>query len=137
MTTPQPPERGHRETVGLHTLAVQNGRRGPAALGVGFSDERAQGVVERRLLMVERPLPEGMIDRLPRGKVGRQITPRKATLDDVKDGIQDAPTIHERASAFGGFGEHRFEVSPLGICKTGVIYGVFTPQLKRRFKLAA
>src|ERR1035437_283252 len=65
-----------------------------------------------------------MIDRLPGGKVGG-LTPRKATLDDVKDGIQDAPTIRGRAAALGGFGQHGFEVSPLGICKTGVIYGVF------------
>ena len=89
------------------------------------------------VLLAKRPLPEDMIDRLSRGKVGGQITPRKATLDDVKDGIQDAPPAGRRAAALGGFGQHGFEISPLGICKTGVIYGVFQAQLKRRLKLAA
>ena len=112
-------------TVGLHALTIQNGRRGPAALAADFSDEGAQRVLEDRPLVIERPLPENMVNSFPRRKVGGQISSRAATLDDIKDGIQDAPTVGGRASAFGGFWEHRFEVSPLGIRETGFIYGIF------------
>jgi len=112
-------------TSGLDALAVENGSGGLIALTVSFPNERAQGVIERSPLVVAGPLPEDMVNRFPSGKVEGQITPRAATLDEIQDGIQDAPPINGRASAFGGFGEHRFEASPLGIRKTGLIYGVF------------
>ena len=112
-------------TVGLHTLAVQNGRRGPAALAVSFPDQRAQRVIEGGPLVVERPLPENVVDRLPSREVGGEIASRAATLDDIQDGIQDAPPIHRWAATFSSLGQHRLEVSPLGIRKTGLIYGVF------------
>ena len=112
-------------TVGLDALAVENGGRGPRAFVLSSTDERAQRVVEGGPLVVERPLPEAMIDGLPRRKVGRQITPRTATFDDIQDGIEDAPPIRGWASALGGFGQHRFEVSPLGVREAAVIYGVF------------
>jgi hypothetical protein len=122
---------------GLDTLTIQNRRRGAAALAVRFPHERAQRVVECRPLMVSDPLPEDMINRFPMGKVDGQITPRATTLDQIQDGINDPPPINWWAATFGSFRQHRFEVSPLGIRETGVIYGVFTPQRKLRLKLAA
>ena len=123
-------------TIGFHALTVEYGRRRSAALAVSFPNERAQRVIEGRPLVVEGPLPENMIDRLPRGKVGGQITPRAATLDDIENGIEDAPTVSRRASAFGGFGEHGFEVSPLGIRETGLIYGVFHAPTEAALKMS-
>ena len=122
-------------TVGLDALAVENGSGGLRALVVGFPNERAQRVVEGRPLVVADPLPEDMINRFPSGKVDGQITPRAATLDDIQDGIQDTPPINGWASALGGFGEHWFEVSPLGIRETGFIYGVFHAPTEAALKI--
>jgi hypothetical protein len=77
-----------------------------------------------------------MIDGLPRRKVGRQITPRAATLDDIQEGIEDSPPIRRWASAWGGFGQHGFEVSPLGIRETGVIYGIFHALTEAALKMS-
>ena len=92
--------------------------------------------MEGRPLGLDRPLTEDMADRLPGWKVGGQIPSRKATLDDVKDRIQDAPPIRERASALGGFGQHGFEASPLGIRETGVGYGVFYARTEATLKMS-
>src|SRR5450432_2279102 len=122
-------------TIGLDALAIEHGGRGPTALVVGFPDQRAECVIERRPLMVEGPLPKNMIDRLPRWKVGGQIAPWAATLDDIEYGIEDTPTVGGRASAFGGFGEQRLEVSPLGIRETGFIDGVFHAPTEAALKI--
>jgi hypothetical protein len=123
-------------TVGLHTLAVENGGRWPRAFALGFADEGAEHVVEHCPLMVERPLPEDMVDGLPRRKIRGQITSRAATLDDIEYGIDNAPPVGGRASAFGGFGEHRLEVCPLGIRKTGLIDGVFHAPTEAALKIS-
>ena len=55
----------------------------------------------------------------------------------IQDGIEDAPPIRGWASALGGFGQHRFEVSPLGVREAAVIYGVFhalTEKLRLKMK---
>ena len=122
-------------TIGLDALAIEHGGRGPTALVVGFPDQRAECVIERRPLMVEGPLPKNMIDRLPRWKVGGQIAPWAATLDDIEYGIEDTPTVGGRASVFGGFGEQRLEVSPLGIRETGFIDGVFHAPTEASLKI--
>ena len=96
---------------GLDTLTVQNGGGWPAALGVDISHENAQGVVEHSPLMVAHPLPEDVIHGFPMGKVGGQIAPRATTLDQIEDGLNDAPPILGWASEFGRLGKHRFEVS--------------------------
>ena len=110
---------------GLDALTIQNRRRGAAALAVHFPHHRAQRVVERRPLVIERPLPENMVNRFPMGKFHGEVTPRAATFDDIQDGIQDLPPINRWPSAFGGLGEHWFKVSPLGVGETGLINGVF------------
>ena len=122
-------------TGGFDALTVQNRDRRPAALAVSFPHEDAQGVVERGPQMVVHPLPEDMIHGFPMGKVAGQITPRATTLDQIQDGIDDPPPIHQRASAFGWFGQHRFEVSPLGIGKTGLIYGAFHAPTEAALKI--
>jgi Beta xylosidase C-terminal Concanavalin A-like domain len=122
-------------TVGLHTLAVENGGRRSAAFALGFADEGAEHVVEHCPLMVERPLPEPMVDGLPRRKIRGEITPRAATFDDIQDGIHDASPVNGRSSAFGALGEHRLEVSPLGIRETGLIYGVFHAPTEAALKI--
>jgi hypothetical protein len=43
-----------------------------------------------------------MIDGLTRRKVGRQITPRAATLDDIQDGIMNAAAFGFRQWHGGG-----------------------------------
>ena len=127
---------GAAVTRRLHTLTVQNRGRGPAALVVGAPHERAQGIVEGGPLVVERPSPEDMINGFPRRKVGGQIAPRAATFDDIEDGIQDAPSVGGRASALGGFGKHRFEVSPLGVGEVGFVYGVFHAPTEAALKMS-
>ena len=69
-------------------------------------------------------------------KIGRQVPPGAATLDDIQDGIKDAAAIGGRASAFGWFGEHRFEEGPLGIRETGVIYSVFHALTEAALKIS-
>ena len=120
----------------LHTLTVQNRGRGPAALVMGTPHERAQCVVEGRPLVVEGPVPEDMINGFPRGKVGGQIAPWAATFDNIEDGIQDAPPVGGRASAFGGFGQHWVEVCPLGIREVGFVNGVFHAQTEAALKMS-
>ena len=110
---------------GLDALTIQNRRRGAAALAVRLAHQRAQRVVERRPLVIERPLPENMVNRFPMGKFRGQVTPRAATFDDIQDGVQDLPPINWWSSAFGGFREHGFKVGPLGVGEAGLIYGVF------------
>jgi hypothetical protein len=66
--------------IGLYALTVENRRRWAAALAVGFADEGAQRVIEGHPLVIDRPLTEDMVDRLPRGKVGGQIPSRKPHL---------------------------------------------------------
>src|ERR1035437_1448510 len=122
-------------TCGFDTLTIQHRSRGPAAFGVGVADERAQTVVDRGARMVSDPLPEDMIDRFPMGKVGGQIAPRATTLDQIQDRVNDAPPIYGWTSTFGSFGQHRFEVSPLGLRKTGVIYGVFHAPTEAALKI--
>ena len=122
-------------TSRFDTLTVQNGRRWATALAVSLPDKGAQRIIESRPLMVERSLSEDMANRFPVRKVRRQITPRAATFDQIQDGIQNAPPINWRASAFGGFGEPRFEVSPLGIRETGLVYGVFHARTEATLKM--
>ena len=123
-------------TRGFHTLTVQNRSRWSAPLSVSFPDEGAQRIVEHGPLMIANPLPEDMVNRFPMRKVDGQIPPRTAALNDIQDGIQDAPPINGRAAAFGRFGQHRLEVSPLGIRKTGVIYGVFHAPTEAALKIS-
>ena len=117
----------HRAAVtgGLHALAVENGRRGAAALAVRAPHEDAQSVVEHGPLLVVHPLPEDVINSLPAGKVGGQIAPRAAALHEIQKGVNDSATIFGWASTFGGFGQHRLEVSPLGVSKVGVVSSDF------------
>src|SRR5271168_1795812 len=112
-------------TSGFDTLTVQNGRRGSAPLAVSFSDECAQRVVEHGPVMVTDPLPKNMVDRFPMGEIRGQITPGTPTLDEIQDSIEDAPPINRWAATFGRNGEHRFEVSPLGVSQVGVVDGDF------------
>src|ERR1039458_7733282 len=104
--------------IGFHALAIQNRRRWLGSFVVSLPDENAQRVVEGRPQMVQGPLPEDMENGFPRGKVGGQIAPRDAALNDIEDGIQDAPPVGGRTSAFGRFGEHRMKIVPLSIGKT-------------------
>ena len=60
-------------------------------------------------------MPKDMVNGFPRRKVGGKITPRIAALDEIEDGIQDAPPVCGRASASGRFGEHLFEKIPLRV----------------------
>ena len=92
---------------------------------MGFPDENAQRIVERGPLIVATPLPEDMVNGFPMGEFHGQITPRAAALDQIEDGINNPPPVHAGASTFGGFGEHRFEISPLGIGEVRVIKGDF------------
>ncbi len=123
-------------TGGFDTLTIQNGCRGSASFAVSFPDQCAQSVVERGPLVVTDPLPKNMVNRFPMGKILGQITPRTATLDEIQDGIKDAPPINRWAAASGGNREHWFEVSPLGIGETGVIYGVFHAPTEAALKMS-
>jgi hypothetical protein len=87
-------------------------------------------------LAIADPLPEDMVNGFPLGKFGGQITSRAATLDEIQDGIQDAPSVNGRASALGRFGQHRFEVSPSGIRKIGFIDGVFHAPTEDSLKIS-
>jgi hypothetical protein len=121
---------------GLHALTVQNRCRGMATLAVSVPHECAQRVVERGPLVVADPLSEDMVNCFPSGKFAGQITPRAATFDEIQDGIQDAPPIDGWASAFGGWGEHWLEESPLGIRETGFVYGVFHAPIEASLKMS-
>ena len=122
-------------TSGFYTLTVQNRGRWPAALAVSFPNERAQRSVERGPLVVADPLPEDRANRFPSGKAGGQITPWAATLDGIQDGSQAAPPINGWAAALGRLGEQRFEVSPLGLRETGLLYDVFHAPTEAALKI--
>jgi hypothetical protein len=81
--------------------------------------------------MLGDPLAEDMINGFPMGKVGGQVAPRAAALDQIKDGVNDAPPVYGRASVFGGFGEHWFEVGPLGVSQISVVFGDFSSPQQR------
>ena len=123
-------------TSRLNALTVQNCRRWLAPFAVSFPNQDAQRIVQHGPLMVVDPLPKNMINRFPMRKVGGQITPRATTLDHIQDGINDPPPIYRRAAAFSRLGQHGFEVSPLGIRKTGVIYGVFHAPTEAALKMS-
>ncbi len=117
----------HRATVtgGLHALTVENGRRGATALALTAPHQHTQGVVEHGPLMVVNPLPEDMVNGLPAGKVSGQIAPWTATLGQIENGFNDPAAVFGWASAFGGFGEQRLEVSPLGGGEVGIVSSDF------------
>ena len=112
-------------TIGLHTLAIQNRRRRLRSFVVGFPDEDAQRVGEGRPLVVKSPFSEDMVNGFPRWKVHGQIAPRDAALNDIEDGIQDAPSVGGRTSALGKLGEHGKKIVPLSVSKACVVYSVF------------
>ena len=76
-------------------------------------------------LVVGDPLAEDVANGFPAGKVGGQIAPRTAAFDQIQDGVNDSAAILGRASAFGQFGQQRFEISPLGVGQVGVVFGDF------------
>lgn len=110
---------------GFDALAVQDGGGGPAAPALGLANEHAQRVVDDGPVVLEHPLAEEMEHRLGIGKVGGKVAPRAAALGQIEDGIDDAPPVCWRASAFGGFGKHRLEMSPLGVGEIGIVIGDF------------
>jgi len=112
-------------TGGLDALAVQNGGGGLARPPVGFPNQGAQRVVERRPVVIDGPFAKDIINRLPGRKVVRQQPPGDAPFDHVQHRIQNPPPVRGRTSAFGRFGEQRFQIVPLGLGKTRVIYGDF------------
>jgi len=116
-------------------LAVQNGGGGAAAFALRSPDESAERVVERGPQVMERPVPENMIDRFPRRKVGGQVTLGDAAFDHIEDGVQDAPQIGPWPTALGGFGKHRFEIGPLGFREAGVVDGVFHASTEAALKI--
>jgi hypothetical protein len=75
--------------------------------------------------MVVNPLPEDMVNGLPAGKVSGQIAPWTATLGQIENGFNDPAAVFGWASAFGGFGEQRLEVSPLGGGEVGIVSSDF------------
>jgi hypothetical protein len=149
---PQPPDPAGECFAGvatIHPQAAQPGKPaqdpaqhllrtiafGGAGRGHSHAEHQPRGVHQQMALAAfdpfggviangafERPLPENMVDRLPSREIGGEITPRAATLDDLQDGIYDAPPVNGWASTFG---KHRLKVSPLGIRETGLIHGVF------------
>src|SRR5271170_1434262 len=86
--------------------------------------------------MVANPLPKNMVNSFAGWKIGRQVPPGAATLDEIQDGVKDATTIGGRAPAFGWFGEHRFDESPLGVRETGVIDSVFHALTEAALKIS-
>jgi hypothetical protein len=64
--------------------------------------------------MISKLLEEDVIDRFPMGKVGGQIAPGTATLNEIQDSIDDSPPIFGRSSAFGWLGEHGGGGKPIG-----------------------
>lgn len=110
---------------GLDALTVQNRRGGTAALALGSAHQHAERIMDDRPQMVERPLTENMKNCFPVGKIGGQIAPRAATLNEIQDCINNAAAVLGRASAFGCFGEQGFEIGPLGIGQVGVVFGDF------------
>ncbi len=110
---------------GLDALAVQYRGRGLAALALSFPNQDPQGIIEGRPQMTALPAPENTIDRLPRWKIGRQIPPLDARFDDIEDGIEHLAKAGAGPASFGGFGQHRFDIFPLGVGEAGSVFGVF------------
>jgi hypothetical protein len=70
-----------------------------------------------------------------RWKARRQITPRDAAFDDIEDGIQNLSQIGRRPTAVGTFGQHRFEIFPLGIGKAGIVDSAFHASTEAPLKI--
>ena len=116
-----------RTTVGsgLHTLTVEDGRRGAAAFARGVAHAGPETGVESLPGVIPRPLPKDMVDGFPRGKTLGQQAPLNAPFDDIKNRVEDAAPVGGRSSAFLAHGEHGVEEGPLGIGQTGVVQSVF------------
>ena len=48
-----------------------------------------------------------------------------ASFDDIEDCVEHLAQIGAAPASFGGFGQHRFEIFPLGIGETRSVFGVF------------
>ena len=121
-------------TGGLDALAVQDRRGRLATFSLSFPNQDAQSIIEGRPQIAALPASEDTIDRLPGRKAGGQIPSGDAAFDPIEDHVNYLAHVGGGTAAWGGFGQHGFEIFPLGIGETGRIWRFSSPQRKLPFK---
>ena len=84
--------------VGFDRLTVQNSGGGARTLAARLADRSTQTGIERLPGVISSPAAEDVIDRLPRWKSLWQQPPLNAALNQIKDRVEDAPSIRRWAS---------------------------------------
>ena len=112
--------------VGLDALAVQDAGGGAAPLALLLAGQASQAGVETLPRPIQRPLAEDRVDRLPRRKARGKQTPRNASLDHIKDGIDHPASIRWRTAQLGGRWAQRLQEGPLGDGEVGFVKGAFS-----------
>lgn len=107
------------------SLAVQNGHWRTAAPSRSLSRQGPEPVVDHFEDSLEGPRPKATVD----GTLGRKVLgkagPMTTRLYEAKDGVEDLSQTGAGPTGPLGFGEKRFEYTPLVVGKISVVAGAF------------
>ena len=111
--------------AGAHGLAIETGGGGLGVFAAGLAHLGAKPVVEPGQQTLAGPLPEMMIDRLPRREVFGQKPPLGSGLDQIKDGVENCTQGGARAAPFFGGGQEAAKQVPVVVGEIGLVMGDF------------
>ena len=117
----------HRAAVpgGFDALTGQGRRRGMDSFSFDFLSHAAQRIVGNIPQIVAAPSAEDPIVGLPWREINGEISPLYAPFDKIEDDVKNVAQVRGLGAASGGFGQHRFEIFPLGAGRIRSVISVF------------
>ena len=110
---------------GAHRLAVQRGCRRSAAPSFRLANQRSKPLVQSAEDRSPTPMPEEVVDRLPRREVLGEKPLGATPLDQVQNGIDHLPKRRSRTAQSTPRGQHWLDQQPLGVGQIGLETGDF------------
>src|SRR5512139_297457 len=122
----------------LDTLAVEDGRTGMSVATFDQAHVFPQVGVNLRPQPVALPYAEVVVDRPPRGEVGRQVAPLARRLDQIEDRVEElAEQVLARTSLLGRLGETIVDEVPFGVAEIRCVsHPKFVKGCGTRYKLS-
>ena len=108
-----------------HRLAVQRSCSGSTALSFRLANQRSEPVVQSAEDRPPTPVPEEVVDRLPRREVLGEKPPRAAAFDQVQYGVDYLPERGSRTSQSTAWRQHWLDQRPLGVGQIRIETGDF------------
>ena len=116
--------------IGAHGLAVDDRRRGSAALALSRSRHRSQSLVEQLQCAIQSPSAKMVINRFPSRKVHWQQPPGATALYHVENGVENLAQGGAWTPKAGCRRQQRLDKKPLSIAQRSVVTGIFaSPEL--------